>query len=197
MGIRSEKTLQTKTELAEAFWQLYLEKPLNKITVNDIVERAGYYRSTFYYHFADVYAVLDYIEASILSDWEQTVTMNLKKHGKALMDGDLQGCIVDAMPFIEKHGAHIAVLFGTEGDPKMLRSIKETLRHKLFTMLEIPEDDLEASLVFEGVSSCSIATFVKCYNEKIPIEYAIHTLFKIANPQIFHIFWSHGKRMAH
>ena len=45
-----------RTELAiiTAFWQLLEEKPYNKITVKNIVERCDINRNTFYYHFQDI-----------------------------------------------------------------------------------------------------------------------------------------------
>lgn len=49
------KTSQTKLLLAQSLQQLMLTMPLEKISVNDIVERAGVGRNTFYYHFADKY----------------------------------------------------------------------------------------------------------------------------------------------
>ena len=41
----------TKMAIAFAFKELLLEKPLNKITVNDIAEKCEMNRQTFYYHF--------------------------------------------------------------------------------------------------------------------------------------------------
>ena len=43
----------TKMAIAFAFKELLLEKPLNKITVNDIAEKCEMNRQTFYYHFHD------------------------------------------------------------------------------------------------------------------------------------------------
>ncbi|MFQ6791369.1 MAG: TetR/AcrR family transcriptional regulator [Thomasclavelia sp.] len=50
-----------RTELAivTAFWQLLEEKPYNKITVKNIVERCDINRNTFYYHFQDIPDLLD------------------------------------------------------------------------------------------------------------------------------------------
>ena len=42
---------QTRGAIIKAFGQLLEEKPMNKITVKDIVERCGINRNTFYYHF--------------------------------------------------------------------------------------------------------------------------------------------------
>lgn len=49
------KTSRTKLLLAQSLQQLMLTMPLEKISVNDIVEKAGVGRNTFYYHFADKY----------------------------------------------------------------------------------------------------------------------------------------------
>ena len=41
--------------------KLLKEKPLNKITINDITEDCGVNRMTFYYHFKDIYDLVDWI----------------------------------------------------------------------------------------------------------------------------------------
>jgi len=51
---------RTRQLLEEAFSQLIHEKDFQSITVQDITERAGINRATFYAHFADKYALLDY-----------------------------------------------------------------------------------------------------------------------------------------
>ena len=44
----------TKLAIAYAFKELLLEKPFDKITVNDIAEKCEMNRQTFYYHFHDI-----------------------------------------------------------------------------------------------------------------------------------------------
>ena len=51
----------TKQAIETAFLQLLNEKPLNKISVRDIVEKCGINRNSFYYHFQDIYEVLELI----------------------------------------------------------------------------------------------------------------------------------------
>lgn len=43
--------IRTKEIIRDAFWELLEEKPYNKITVQDIVNRCQVNRNTFYYHF--------------------------------------------------------------------------------------------------------------------------------------------------
>lgn len=50
---------RTKQAIVDAFEALLDEKPFNKITVKDIVERCGVNRNTFYYHYPDIPALLE------------------------------------------------------------------------------------------------------------------------------------------
>ena len=52
---------RTRASIIAAFSQLLEERPLNKITVKDIVDRCDINRNTFYYHFQDLYAVIEWI----------------------------------------------------------------------------------------------------------------------------------------
>ena len=51
---------KTKETIIDAFWQLLEEKPFNKITVQNIVERCHLNRNTFYYHFQDIYDLVEW-----------------------------------------------------------------------------------------------------------------------------------------
>lgn len=53
----------TKRAIKEAFVALLDERPLNKITVKDVVEACGINRNSFYYHFQDLPALLEEIIA--------------------------------------------------------------------------------------------------------------------------------------
>lgn len=54
-------TNRTKQELAQSMKELMLTLPLERISVGDIVERAGLGRNTFYYHFQDKYDLVNWI----------------------------------------------------------------------------------------------------------------------------------------
>ncbi|MEA4832793.1 MAG: TetR/AcrR family transcriptional regulator [Oscillospiraceae bacterium] len=49
----------TKQAIIQTFIMLLNEKPFDKITVTDIVERCGINRNTFYYYYSDIYALID------------------------------------------------------------------------------------------------------------------------------------------
>ncbi len=67
----------TKNAMKASLKALIKKKPLAKITISDIAEDCGISRMTFYYHFKDIY---DLVEWSILSDAQ------LSSEGNVLTD---------------------------------------------------------------------------------------------------------------
>ena len=51
----------TKKAIAFALKDLLSEKPLDKITIDDIAEKAEINRQTFYYHFQDIVDLVEWI----------------------------------------------------------------------------------------------------------------------------------------
>ena len=54
-------SLTTKRALANSFKKLLSKRSFDKITVKDIVEDCGVNRQTFYYHFHDIYDLIEWI----------------------------------------------------------------------------------------------------------------------------------------
>ena len=52
---------EVKMLLADSFKELVLVKPIEKITIKEITDRAGVIRVTFYNHFQDKYELLEWI----------------------------------------------------------------------------------------------------------------------------------------
>lgn len=50
----------TKQALEASLKRLLLQKPLTKITIADITEDCGVSRMTFYYHFQDIYDLVEW-----------------------------------------------------------------------------------------------------------------------------------------
>jgi probable dihydroxyacetone kinase regulator len=81
-------SLITKKAIADSLKELTKEKSFDKISVKDISEKCGINRQTFYYHFVDKYALLEWIYQTellekILADvtldnWREKFTLTLK-----------------------------------------------------------------------------------------------------------------------
>ena len=54
-------TQTTKRALEASLKNMLMKKPLSKITINDIAEDCGVSRMTVYYHFKDIYDLLEWV----------------------------------------------------------------------------------------------------------------------------------------
>ncbi len=90
-------TLNTKRTLAASLKGFMEKKPLSKITVSEIIADCGVNRKTFYYHFADIYALLKWMleeeaievvkQFDLLVDYREAVlfVMNYVQENKHLL----------------------------------------------------------------------------------------------------------------
>ena len=87
----------TKLALEQSLKNLLLKKPLTKITVGDITDDCGINRMTFYYHFKDIY---DLVEWSCLEDAKRA--LDEKKTYDTWQQGLLQifKAVQENKPFI-------------------------------------------------------------------------------------------------
>lgn len=75
----------TKRALEDSLKKLLLQKPLNKITISDITTDCGINRMTFYYHFKDIYDLIEWICTE-----ETSRAINGKKTYETWQQGFLQ-----------------------------------------------------------------------------------------------------------
>ena len=87
----------TKQELEEALKKQLLKKPLDKMTIHDLTEDCGISRMAFYYHFKDIY---DLIEWTCLEDARKA--LQGKKTYDTWQEGLLQifEAVLENKPFI-------------------------------------------------------------------------------------------------
>ena len=90
-------SLVTKRALEASLKNLLLKKPLDKITINDIADDCGINRMTFYYHFRDIY---DLVEWSCAEDAKKA--LDGKKTYQTWQQGLLQifEAVKENKPFI-------------------------------------------------------------------------------------------------
>jgi AcrR family transcriptional regulator len=86
------RVLRTQKLLREALVALILEKGYQKITVQDIIDRANVGRSTFYSHYRD--------KEDLLSSWFEELALDLHRHTQ-IPDaaGDSQGHLLHSLEF--------------------------------------------------------------------------------------------------
>ncbi|GFP75566.1 TetR/AcrR family transcriptional regulator [Clostridium fungisolvens] len=151
MKKQSEITAQTRRNLVDAFWALYCEKRIEKITVKDITQKAGYNRGTFYEYFADVYDVLEQLEESLIPTIHELPPISIPNQNI--------GVPLDMfMTLYEQNSKYYSVLLGDNGDPafasKLKNSTKPVIRQVFLENYNV--DSVEFDFILEFVLSAMI-----------------------------------------
>ncbi|MBF0753731.1 MULTISPECIES: TetR/AcrR family transcriptional regulator [Jeotgalicoccus] len=115
----------TKNNLIEAFWDIYKEKPLSKITVKEITDKAGYNRGTFYTYFKDINEIQQLLKENLIPTKDMILgpLMMLDKNS-----GNIFETLDRTNDYVKEHSEKIAVLIGPEGDPSFVHEFKMRIR---------------------------------------------------------------------
>ena len=109
---QDRKTRYTRMVLQDNLIELMKEKPIAKITIKELCERADINRTTFYAHFSDQYDLLRTIEDETLS-WMREAAVSLigepeKNETMKLLEGIFQ--------YLADNSKHLQVLMSEQGD---------------------------------------------------------------------------------
>ena len=91
----------TKKKIADCVRQLMKRKEISKITIGDIMEATGMSRQSFYYHFKDIYDVLEWIGSNDFKDQLQGQYDSMEKWACDLMEV-LQSCLLYTSRCVEE-----------------------------------------------------------------------------------------------
>lgn len=114
----------TQKNFQEAFWTLYEKQSIDKITVKDVCNLAGYNRSTFYQYYADVYDILHKYENQLLKEIDEFV-IQLVNQAKNL---DASQAMQAIFEFFERNNRYVSILFGSHGDLEFTHKAAENLK---------------------------------------------------------------------
>ncbi|WFR55871.1 TetR/AcrR family transcriptional regulator [Anaerocolumna sp. AGMB13025] len=112
MKKQPEITKKTRQSFIGVFCELYCQKPIEKITVQEITNKSGYNRSTFYQYFTDVYDLLSFVENDILD------------YIREKMKNKEQADTRDILLLFEEKGACLNALLGDYGNIRFSEKLK-------------------------------------------------------------------------
>ncbi len=164
MNKQPEITQQTRKNIVVAFCKLYEERPIEKISVKDVIALAGYNRSTFYEYFADIYALLKYIEDDVID--------YIKARAKAETRSQ-----IDLLNLFSAKEDYLKVLLGTYG----CIHFQDRLKSEFMQNFAECEDSLQLYLAeFHMSASLSMYRLWLKRNKDISLDelsLLIHTLY--------------------
>ena len=152
---------ETKRKIVDAFWELYKVTNIEKITVKKITDACGIYRTTFYLHFADVYAILEEIEAHLMRDMKSiAVDVAENQEDKSRLMHDVQTSLV-------KYYEYLRVLLDGTHHPEFARTYKKELvkRMSMAYDIELPSMNVCDQKIVEITFSTVIDMFLGLVEE--------------------------------
>ena len=154
MSQESQRVMETKKRIRDAFFELYAEKKIERISIKEITEKAGLNRGTFYVYYKDIYDLLERTEDELIEELMEKVkgivTMILR-------DADIIP-FLPSVEFYQKYSKILRSLLGPSGDPRFVHKIKKIIKitlGELFRKENMPEvRNLE--YIMEYISSAQI-----------------------------------------
>lgn len=134
----NRSTRRTRSAIREALSEMLAVKPLGKITVQELIDRANICRTTFYAHYEDIYDLLSEVENDILSE----IREGLEGLDQAPIRVEEQYPAIEAVVAVyAKHEKLIRLLNGPNGDPAFDARLQDTIYQLTRDLRKVKEGD--------------------------------------------------------
>ena len=135
----------TKQAILDTFKELLDRELLEKITVQELVTACGISRNTFYYHFGDIYALLDALVQ------EDIAALRQRRQAGASWDEDLR----QAIAYIQENRRRIGHIYRSTNHELLERLFRQATE-ELFSQyvrgqaqdLTVSDEDIETIVYF-------------------------------------------------
>ncbi len=138
-GDLNRSVRNTKRKLRASLMKMVLRKPLRSITVKELTNDADVNRSTFYFHYQDVKAMIQEMEGEFFNDFAAALeAIDQKSHDSLLI---LAKCL-------ENHMDLCKIVLGSNGDMEFLEQMKNIIELKISRIWksavpEMSDDELQ------------------------------------------------------
>ena len=134
----NRSTRRTRSAIREALAEMLAVKPLGKITVQELIDRANICRTTFYAHYEDLYDLLSEVENNILSE----IRTGLEELDQAPIRVEEQYPAIEAVVAVyARHEKLIRLLNGPNGDPAFDARLQDTIYQLTRNLRKVKEGD--------------------------------------------------------
>lgn len=117
------RSKETKERFKKAFFALYAEKKIEKITIKEVAELAGFNRGTFYLYYKSIYDLLQKSEQELLDDFAKMLDLNVKFYF-GLIDAPDESMRSNSI----EHTEYIRILNSENGDPRFKSRMKNIIK---------------------------------------------------------------------
>lgn len=136
----NRQTLRTKSHLKQAFLSLVAEKGYQHVTVTDIVNRAQYNRTTFYYYFLDKEDLAKELRKEM---FEGIIDTSTKKYalGRVIKTEEMNAHSYDLIYFIKENRAYFDLVLTDDTIPGIHHDLPDAIYQVLEKQFEFTLDN--------------------------------------------------------
>ena len=138
MDLREKKT---KRSIKNAFIKLRSNKPLERITIKELVDLAEISKSTFYLHYKDIYDLSDYLQKELIQNILQSL-----EHPELLVP-DTTAFTSALFYAYAEHQALIDILFSGSQSAILPLNIEKELKEYIFTYIPSARNNAKLNIL--------------------------------------------------
>lgn len=174
------RIVRTEQLIRAAFFELLDKIGFEKITVQNLTQKAAINRSTFYLHYTDKYDLLNKLESEILEGLRVVITaidfdeiINFSYAGKPFPH------IIKILEYVKAHEQFYMLILSPKGDPSFISKIGDFIRsimsemimkHGVLQKLKIPVNYVFS--VFVAVITSFLNEWIRTGMKETPYELA-------------------------
>ena len=156
----------TRQNLINAFCILAEKKPVQKITIRELVDKAGYNRATFYRYFRDIYDVLEEIEGIVLSGVKENFRRNISPE-------NFKQTFLEAFKKIQREDAiYFDILLNPANQARFTEKLFSELSPIFMETFKLPPDNAKSKYL-TGIYFVTVISAIKLWisdGRKISVE---------------------------
>lgn len=143
---------KTKLMLAESLRNLMRKKPLDKIKIHEIVDACGVNRQTFYYHFQDIYALVEWM-------YQHDAVELIEKNNKAILQGEIgtrddwESIIEALFKYIEAHRNEILSVINSRAMVYFSNFVYEGLKSSIRRIVDLQSKNYDVDEYYKNFIS--------------------------------------------
>lgn len=175
-----------KAEFLTAFWKLYEKKEIEKISIRELCQTAGYNRTTFYVYYDDIYDLLDKAIESIFLPIREEIIRRID-FSRALQVSAFGEIFLQAL---RKEDTHIELLFKRHHylllGEKLKKEWMALLREK-YSGREVDFSFLEYVMEYQLSAVMGVIKYWLQTGKKLPQQELVRRIYRISENGVFSI----------
>jgi len=143
MKKQPEITDATRNAFIDAFCKLYKKTPIEKISIGQVTDAAGYNRTTFYHYFKDIYDLLTYIEDYVILHVKENVLANIR-------GGNLEKeFVLSFTKMYEGREQYVKALLANPNGARFIERLKVEMFNALIDVFSLSKDDVTVTYILD------------------------------------------------